>query len=125
MYVGNARFPNTNIATFSLVKFCICNYVHNTVQKIRTNICNIIDRIITNFYYIDQVLHQLTARAIIRDWTDGSLDADRTQHEVSKFSIKLIIMDMFVHTYIHATLAWCVCSMYTCVYIYRIAGYFP
>ena len=31
----------------------------------------------------DQVLHQLTARAIIRDWTDGSLDADRTQHEVN------------------------------------------
>ena len=29
-----------------------------------------------------QTLHQLTARAIIRDWTEGSLDFDRTEHEV-------------------------------------------
>ena len=77
-------------------------YLRNTVQKTRTDIRNIHSRgIITSFYYTDQVLHQLTARAIIRDWTDGSLDADRTQHEVSKFSIKLIIMDMFIYTYIH------------------------
>ena len=32
--------------------------------------------------YVLQTLHQLTARAIIRDWTEGSLDTDRTQHEV-------------------------------------------
>ena len=30
-----------------------------------------------------QTLHQLTARAIIRDWTDGSLDSNRMEHEVS------------------------------------------
>ena len=29
-----------------------------------------------------QTLHQLTARAIIRDWTEGSLDSDKTEHEV-------------------------------------------
>ena len=29
-----------------------------------------------------QMLHQLAARAVIRDWEDGSLHADRTQHEV-------------------------------------------
>ena len=29
-----------------------------------------------------QTLHQLTARAIIRDWTDGSLDSNRMEHEV-------------------------------------------
>ena len=36
------------------------------------------------FYYsfLHQTLHQLTARAIIRDWTEGSLDVDKTQHEV-------------------------------------------
>ena len=87
-------------------------YLRNTVQKTRTDIRNIHSRgIITSFYYTDQVLHQLTARAIIRDWTDGSLDADRTQHEVSKFSVKLIIMEswicrIYLHTY--ATLVWCV-----------------
>lgn len=32
-----------------------------------------------------QTLHQLTARAIIRDWTEGSLDFDRTEHEVVSF----------------------------------------
>ena len=29
-----------------------------------------------------QMLHQLTARALIRDWTEGSLDSNRMQHEV-------------------------------------------
>ena len=29
-----------------------------------------------------RVLHQLTARALIRDWIEGSLAEDRTQHEV-------------------------------------------
>ena len=30
----------------------------------------------------DTILHHLTARAIIRDWTEGSLSEDRTKHEV-------------------------------------------
>ena len=29
-----------------------------------------------------RILHQLTARALIRDWIEGSLAEDRTQHEV-------------------------------------------
>ena len=29
-----------------------------------------------------QILHQLTARALIRDWEEGSLSADRMEHEV-------------------------------------------
>ena len=29
-----------------------------------------------------QMLHQLTARALIRDWSDGTLDANRMEHEV-------------------------------------------
>ena len=29
-----------------------------------------------------QTLHQLTARAIIRDWTEGSLSTDKMEHEV-------------------------------------------
>lgn len=36
---------------------------------------------IISFIYI-QTLHQLTARALIRDWTEGSLSDDRTEHEV-------------------------------------------
>ncbi len=28
------------------------------------------------------MLHQLTARALIRDWTEGSLDSNRMEHEV-------------------------------------------
>ena len=31
-----------------------------------------------------QMLYQLTARAIIRDWEDGTLDVKRTEHEVKK-----------------------------------------
>ena len=34
-----------------------------------------------------QMLHQLTARAIIRDWTEGSLDFDRMEHEVIFFLV--------------------------------------
>ncbi|XP_065907785.1 protein mono-ADP-ribosyltransferase PARP4-like isoform X2 [Dysidea avara] len=41
-----------------------------------------------------KVLHQLTARAIIRDWTDGSLDADRTQHEIIKRDRKSYIINV-------------------------------
>ncbi|XP_065907778.1 protein mono-ADP-ribosyltransferase PARP4-like isoform X3 [Dysidea avara] len=41
-----------------------------------------------------KVLHQLTARAIIRDWTDGSLDADRTQHEIIKRDRKSYIINI-------------------------------
>ena len=29
-----------------------------------------------------QMLHQLTARAIIRDWTEGSLSSNKMEHEV-------------------------------------------
>ena len=29
-----------------------------------------------------QVLHQLTARAVIKDWEEGSLHADKYEHEV-------------------------------------------
>ncbi len=29
-----------------------------------------------------QTLHRLAARAVIKDWENGSLDEDRTTHEV-------------------------------------------
>src|SRR6218665_643260 len=31
-----------------------------------------------------QILHQLTARAIIQDWNDGQLAAERLEHEVTR-----------------------------------------
>ena len=49
-----------------------------------------------NIYYCHiQILHQLTARAIIRDWTDGSLDVDRTQHEVGVVCVRVLNADQF------------------------------
>ncbi|XP_064404134.1 protein mono-ADP-ribosyltransferase PARP4-like isoform X3 [Halichondria panicea] len=41
-----------------------------------------------------KTLHQLTARAIIRDWTEGSLDTDRTQHEILKRDRKSYIINI-------------------------------
>ena len=40
------------------------------------------------------MLHQLTARAIIRDWEDGTLDVNRTEHEVKKTEQKNYIIDL-------------------------------
>ena len=31
-----------------------------------------------------QILHQLTARAVIQDWNDGQLAAERLEHEVTR-----------------------------------------
>ena len=31
------------------------------------------------------ILHQLTARAVIRDWTEGSLAEEKMEHEVMSF----------------------------------------
>jgi len=41
-----------------------------------------------------RTLHQLTARAVIRDWTEGSLDSDRTQHEIVKRDRKSYIINI-------------------------------
>ncbi|XP_078001506.1 protein mono-ADP-ribosyltransferase PARP4-like isoform X2 [Glandiceps talaboti] len=41
-----------------------------------------------------KILHQLTARAIIRDWEDGTLDIDRTEHEVKKSEQKDFIINI-------------------------------
>ena len=41
-----------------------------------------------------QTLHHLTAKAVIRDWTEGSLDADKTQHEVVKRERKDYIINV-------------------------------
>ena len=40
------------------------------------------------------MLHQLTARAIIQDWEDGTLDVNRTEHEVKKTEQKNYIIDL-------------------------------
>eukprot|EP00731_Ephydatia_muelleri_P039212 Em1219g1a len=40
-----------------------------------------------------KTLHQLTARAIIRDWTEGSLDVDKTQYEIVKRERKNYIIN--------------------------------
>ncbi|KAL5457332.1 hypothetical protein EMCRGX_G034580 [Ephydatia muelleri] len=40
-----------------------------------------------------RTLHQLTARAIIRDWTEGSLAIDKTQHEIVKRERKNYIIN--------------------------------
>ncbi|XP_072018547.1 protein mono-ADP-ribosyltransferase PARP4-like [Amphiura filiformis] len=41
-----------------------------------------------------KMLHQLTARAIIRDWEDGTLDVNRTEHEVKKTEQKNYIIEL-------------------------------
>ncbi|XP_072018403.1 protein mono-ADP-ribosyltransferase PARP4-like [Amphiura filiformis] len=41
-----------------------------------------------------KMLHQLTARAIIRDWEDGTLDVNRTEHEVKKTEQKNYIIGL-------------------------------
>ena len=49
---------------------------------------------------ISQVLHQLAAHAIIRDWKDGSLaiDADQTQHGMVLLTVSdTIFCFIFLH----------------------------
>ncbi|XP_013399831.1 poly [ADP-ribose] polymerase 4-like [Lingula anatina] len=41
-----------------------------------------------------KILHRLTAKAILRDWEEGSLDDDRTQHEVLKMNRKNLIIQL-------------------------------
>ncbi|XP_070569266.1 protein mono-ADP-ribosyltransferase PARP4-like [Ptychodera flava] len=41
-----------------------------------------------------KILHQLTARAIIRDWEDGTLNVNRTEHEVMKSEQKAYIINI-------------------------------
>ena len=36
--------------------------------------------------FVLKILHRLTARAVIRDWEDGSLAEDRVEHEVLELS---------------------------------------
>ncbi|XP_053398285.1 protein mono-ADP-ribosyltransferase PARP4-like [Mercenaria mercenaria] len=40
------------------------------------------------------ILHRLTARAIISDWEDGVLSADRTDHEIVKMNTKDYIIEL-------------------------------
>ena len=47
------------------------------------------------FCYRLQILHQLTAKAIIRDWDEGSLHEQRTAHEVSS----VFIVSLFLSNY--------------------------
>jgi poly [ADP-ribose] polymerase len=41
-----------------------------------------------------KILHQLTARAIIRDWDEGSLAEDRVEHEIVKHDRKAYIINL-------------------------------
>ncbi|XP_030850626.1 protein mono-ADP-ribosyltransferase PARP4 isoform X5 [Strongylocentrotus purpuratus] len=41
-----------------------------------------------------QMLHRLTARAVIRDWEDGTLDPDKTHHEARKNEQKSYVIDL-------------------------------
>ncbi|XP_033113003.1 protein mono-ADP-ribosyltransferase PARP4-like [Anneissia japonica] len=41
-----------------------------------------------------KILHQLTARAIIRDWEDGTLDVNPVEHDVKKDAQKSYIIDL-------------------------------
>ncbi|XP_071956345.1 protein mono-ADP-ribosyltransferase PARP4-like isoform X2 [Antedon mediterranea] len=41
-----------------------------------------------------KILHQLTARAIIRDWEDGTLDVDPVEHDIKKEAQKSYIIDL-------------------------------
>ncbi|XP_035659528.1 protein mono-ADP-ribosyltransferase PARP4-like [Branchiostoma floridae] len=41
-----------------------------------------------------KILHQLTARAVIRDWEDGTLHSDRMHHETKKMGLKPYIIDL-------------------------------
>ena len=59
--------------------------------------------VVTIWYLVHhQTLHQLTARAVIRDWTEGSLDSDRTQHEVHALSLPRTHTCAHTHTHTHS-----------------------
>ena len=47
-------------------------------------------------WFILQTLHRLAARAVIKDWEDGSLSEDRTQHELLKREMKEKIVDLSI-----------------------------
>ena len=53
------------------------------------------------------MLHQLTARAIIKDWTDGCLSRDKMEHEVTyPFSSSLSVLPLpFLHRHLLSLLS--------------------
>ena len=55
----------------------------------------LLNHLITMYlFFVSQILHQLTARNIIRDWEEGSLATDHTQHEAKKAEQKAYIISL-------------------------------
>uniref|UniRef100_T1IVF9 Poly [ADP-ribose] polymerase n=1 Tax=Strigamia maritima TaxID=126957 RepID=T1IVF9_STRMM len=41
-----------------------------------------------------KIIHRLAVRALVRDWESGALDADRTEHESAKRSLKSTLVEL-------------------------------
>ena len=70
----------------TLCLFILCFIIQATL---RANIAgHEVSTVVSTSYLnitLGQILHRLTARAIISDWEDGVLSPDRTDHEVYRF----------------------------------------
>ncbi|XP_078585828.1 protein mono-ADP-ribosyltransferase PARP4-like [Branchiostoma floridae x Branchiostoma japonicum] len=91
--------PNQIVSLFNGFRQVVYGYVPHCTQATLKAVINnreISTMVSTTELSITtgKILHQLTARAVIRDWEDGTLHADRMHHETKKMGLKPYIIDL-------------------------------
>ncbi|XP_066269374.1 protein mono-ADP-ribosyltransferase PARP4-like [Branchiostoma lanceolatum] len=91
--------PNQIVSLFNGSRQVVYGYVPHCTQATLKAVINnreISTMVSTSELSITsgKILHQLTARAVIRDWEDGTLHADRMHHETKKMGLKPYIIDL-------------------------------
>ncbi|KAI8502339.1 Protein mono-ADP-ribosyltransferase parp4 [Branchiostoma belcheri] len=91
--------PNQIVSLFNGSRQVVYGYVPHCTQATLKAVINnreISTMVSTSDLSITsgKILHQLTARAVIRDWEDGTLHVDRTHHETKKMGLKPYIISL-------------------------------
>ncbi|XP_078664712.1 uncharacterized protein LOC144907477 isoform X2 [Branchiostoma floridae x Branchiostoma belcheri] len=91
--------PNQIVSLFNGSRQVVYGYVPHCTQATLKAVINnreISTMVSTSELSITsgKILHQLTARAVIRDWEDGTLHVDRTHHETKKMGLKPYIISL-------------------------------
>ncbi|CAH1248284.1 PARP4 [Branchiostoma lanceolatum] len=91
--------PNQIVSLFNGSRQVVYGYVPHCTQATLKAVINnreISTMVSTSELSITsgKILHQLTARAVIRDWEDGTLHADRMHHEMKKMGLKPYIINL-------------------------------
>ncbi|XP_071495566.1 uncharacterized protein [Diadema antillarum] len=86
-----ALFSGSRLVVYGFVQHCTQACLKATIngEEVST-LVSTPDLCITT----GQIVHRLTARAVIRDWEEGTLDPDKTHHEAKKEEQKPYIIDL-------------------------------